>query len=526
MAGFAKTKNTSYSLWFSAGIFILSMIFTRFVFAGAPQEITYSNITANKLTISWLTEENETGYINYGITAALGNTVYDLRGSSYSGKNHYVDLAEDITSSTTIYYDIISGETTYDNNGSHYTVKTAPKLNPSLIYDIVHGQIFLPDGITPATGAIVFIKIRDNDGSGESGESALSSNLITNTSNGHWLQNLSNTRISSLDAFFTYSATGDNIIINVIGPNLETGSLIADTANDDPTDSIILTINTAPVLEWTGELNYIDKGLFPETGYSATDFTFRIKYKDADGNAPDEHKLYLDKNGDNDYSDAGEIINMQSAGDVDYVNGVIYTHTTKIPYSTNSTNYSYYFSFSDGKEYASGTITAAINAATAINKPDISPTLSINIDKTIWPLPQISAGSEHITDASQKVKVTHTGDGAQTYTLQITGEGQWFAASGKDGAGVNTFVLSGIFAETSKTDIDAAYFNELTSDDVITTAGVKATAANFGSNKTSKNGALVFPNEERNLWFEFKAPRTDTKGETQSIKVTVSAGIP
>lgn len=506
-------------------VFILSITFTRLVFAGTPQNVTHSDILSSKITISWLTETSETGYVNYGATPALGNTTYDQRGNSYSGKTHYVNLSG-LATNATIYYDIVSGGTTYNNNGSHYTANTALKLNPSLISDTIYGQIFLPDGTTYAEGAIVFLKISDNDGKGDSGESALSSDLITSTANGYWFFDLKNISTTSLNAFFSYSDSGDNIIIDVIGQNLETGSLIADTANGTPASPIILTINTAPMLEWTGESNYTDKGLFPETGYSATDFTFRIKYKDADGNAPAEHKLYLDKNGDNDYSDAGEIINMQSVCGVNYVTGVIYTHTTKIPYSTNSTNCSYYFSFSDGKKYASSTITTAISAATAINKPDISPTLSIDIDKTIWPLPQISAGSEHITDASQKVKVTHTGDGAQTYTLQITGEGQWLAASGKDDAGVNTFVLSGIFTETSKTDIDAAYFNELTSDDVITTAGVKATAANFGSNKTSKNGALVFPNEERNLWFEFKAPRTDTKGGTQSIKVTVSAGIP
>lgn len=504
--------------------FILSITFTRFVFAGEPQNVTHSNILSSKITISWITETSETGYVNYGTTATLGNTDYDQRGNSYSGKTHYVNL-NGLATNVTLYYDIVSGETTYDNNGNHYIVNTAPKLNPSLISDTVYGRVFMPDGTTYAEGTIAFLKIKDNDGNGDNGESALYSNLITSAANGNWFFDLKNIYTTSLNAFFSYSDSGDNIVINVIGPNLETGSLTVDTANDTPASPITLTANTAPALEWTGESNYIDKGLFPETGYGATDFIFRIKYKDADNDAPAEHKLYLDKNGDNDYSDAGEILDMSAAG-TDYINGVIYTHTTKIPYSANGINCSYYFSFSDGKVSASADNNEPVSAAGAVNKPDIRQTLSVTIDKTSWQLSEISAGSNHITDTAHKVKVTNAGDGTQTYSLQITNPGQWTASSTKD-AGMDTFSLSAVFTETSKTNVDTTYFNEIASDDVIPSTNTpKATITRFGSSKASENGALITPNGERNLWFEFQAPNKDTKGGEQSVEVTITAHIP
>ncbi|NCQ53219.1 MAG: hypothetical protein GW803_03920, partial [Caldiserica bacterium] len=50
--------------------------------------------------------------------------------------------------------------------------------------------------------------------------------------------------------------------------------------------NIYATVNNSPALDWTGETNYISDGLNPEVGNNLTDFMYRIKYTDADNDAP------------------------------------------------------------------------------------------------------------------------------------------------------------------------------------------------------------------------------------------------
>ncbi|MBD3264546.1 MAG: hypothetical protein GF375_05555, partial [Candidatus Omnitrophica bacterium] len=127
--------------------------------------------------------------------------------------------------------------------------------------------------------------------------------------------------------------------------------------------------SNAPTLSWTGETNYVSDGLDPETGCSSTPFEFRVEYTDSDNDAPSTIQLYLDKNGDNDYGDTGEVIDMSLASDAaaskrdgDYTNGEIFTVTTTIPYGPNTDNCSYYFAANDGIDDATGTPTTPINA--------------------------------------------------------------------------------------------------------------------------------------------------------------------
>ncbi|MFC1624616.1 putative Ig domain-containing protein, partial [Candidatus Omnitrophota bacterium] len=290
--------------------------------------------------------------------------------------------------------------------------------------------------------------------------------------------------------------------------------------------SVTVALNSEPVLEWTGEAGYVSDGLDPEIGNAVTNFIFKIKYIDLDGDAPTVYELYVDRNGDGDYVDASEVVNMTSSGS-DYVNGVIYTYTTTIPYSSGGANCAYYFRFSDGTDFATGNIAQAISSPTAINKPDISQTLNITIDRANWSLLDIQAGSMHVIDSLNKIQVTNSGDGVETYSLKIISEANWSAANDKDGADIDIFVLSAIFSGELETDIDATYFNESANDDVILVdTAQNASATTFGSDRTSQNGLLVPSTGVRNLWLEFKAPTKDTIGGEQSISVTINAEAP
>ena len=121
--------------------------------------------------------------------------------------------------------------------------------------------------------------------------------------------------------------------------------------------------NHAPVLDWTGEVNYIAAGLYPQSGDRNTNFVFRVKYTDADNQAPNTGypKVYI-KQGGADIS--GSPFSMNFVSSTTYIAGAIYTYTKNL---TPGTNYTYYFAAqdSDGAD-ASGTPMAEFDA------PDVS----------------------------------------------------------------------------------------------------------------------------------------------------------
>ncbi|MCJ7645962.1 T9SS type A sorting domain-containing protein, partial [bacterium] len=112
-------------------------------------------------------------------------------------------------------------------------------------------------------------------------------------------------------------------------------------------------INRAPTLSWTGEADYISDGLNPETGYSTTNFVYRVKYTDQDNEASASGypKVHIIKGG-------LEIIGSPfamgevDAGDTTYNDGKLYTY----PKSglEPGTDYTYYFEAED-VWYASAT---------------------------------------------------------------------------------------------------------------------------------------------------------------------------
>lgn len=320
---------------------------------------------------------------------------------------------------------------------------------------------------------------------------------------------------------------GDTITFFLNGNKLQNTGIWTEGGTVRVDFDTVGIINSLPVLEWIGEAGYDNSGVKPEIGYGDTDFVFKIKYIDIDGDSPSVYEIYLDKDGDGDYSDLGEVAQMEEIEGDDYRKGVIYMYTTKIPYSSESQNISYYFNFSDGKGFAAGNISKGINAETAINKPDISQTLSISIDKTSWELLGIKSGGEYILDNSNKILVTNKGDGNQTYSLKIVEEGDWSASSDKDGAGINKYVLNALFTGKDKTQIDASYFNEIENDDIVLFEEEgKASSTRFGSSQSPEKGNLVPHGAVRCLWFKFKAPKKDTIGRVQSIKISITAETP
>lgn len=228
------------SLW----LFLSSSIQT--VSAGPIiKDRVVTNVRDDRFTVSWITDVAATGTINYGTTAALGTTVNDDRGAGTTSTTHYVTIMG-LSASTLYYFDIVSGSTTDSNGGSHYTVTTGPTLSLS-IPDGVYGQVFKSDGVTPATGTIVYINVIDNDSAGSPGPSAPMSALVD--SFGYWNCNLGNARIVDLSGYFMYSASGgDNVrLVAKGGADGNTSPLLVDTSTDKPVSNLVLTLGPTAV---------------------------------------------------------------------------------------------------------------------------------------------------------------------------------------------------------------------------------------------------------------------------------------
>jgi predicted outer membrane repeat protein len=150
-----------------------------------------------------------------------------------------------------------------------------------------------------------------------------------------------------------------------------------------PTSDNIVSINYAPTLTWTGETNYVSDGVNPDSGESGSSFEFRIKYTDADNQAPTSIQVWVDEDDSGTY-DAGEKYDMTEvdSGDTTFTDGKLYTKTLNISSAGDDTlNYRFYAS--DGIDDATGipTSDSTISIVQTLLVPSVYPTIqdAINV---------------------------------------------------------------------------------------------------------------------------------------------------
>ena len=170
------------------------------------------------------------------------------------------------------------------------------------------------------------------------------------------------------------------------------------TATGSPTSSVDAPdiSNTSPNLYWTGEDNYGNSGLFPDTGNPSTTFVYRVKYTDADGDAPASGypKVHI-KKGSSEISGSPFTMNMANSNSPAI--GAIYTFSSggqAHPYAAG-TDYTYYFEAQD-----SNGATANRQPLTDIDAPDV-----IDTSSTTTPFVNTTDNAVIITPPSGQVKV-------------------------------------------------------------------------------------------------------------------------
>jgi hypothetical protein len=198
-----------------------------------PKNVKITNITDSSFTVSYSTDEQVIGSVNFGESANLGQVTRDDRDQKSGGftpvKLHNITI-RNLKPKTNYFFTITSGEKTFTNNNQPYQVSTAFPIteNPNQ-QEPITGNVLLPDG-SNAKEAIIFVTI-DN--------AQTISTLIK--SDGSYILPLNSLRTSDLNSYFKFS---DNIIkMLVIGEDDQASSVILSLDQINPVPSITLGKN-------------------------------------------------------------------------------------------------------------------------------------------------------------------------------------------------------------------------------------------------------------------------------------------
>ncbi|MBI4668220.1 MAG: hypothetical protein HY747_03385, partial [Elusimicrobia bacterium] len=127
---------------------------------------------------------------------------------------------------------------------------------------------------------------------------------------------------------------------------------------------ISTTTTHPPALAWTDETNYTADGLDPESGGTSASFVYRVKYTDADNDAPASGypKVHIKKGG-SEISGSPFAMTAVDAGDAVYSDGKLYTYSRTLAAGTDHT---YYFEAQDANSAA-----ATGAPLTQVDAPDV-----------------------------------------------------------------------------------------------------------------------------------------------------------
>jgi hypothetical protein len=197
-----------------------------------PKDVRITNVTDSSFTVSYSTDSQVPGSLNYGKDKSLGQTGLDDRdqqsGNLANYNIHNITLRS-LQSETQYFFTITSGQNNYLSGGDPFTVTTAASLSAPLEQTPMTGKITLPDGTAP-TEAIIYVTT----------DNAQVISTLTK-SDGSFILPLNSLRTSDLSSYY---ALPDNAIIKILalGDSLTSNVVLsASQANLIPT--IVLSDN-------------------------------------------------------------------------------------------------------------------------------------------------------------------------------------------------------------------------------------------------------------------------------------------
>lgn len=198
-----------------------------------PQEVRITNITGNSFSVSYITDDQIIGSINFGKDNNLGQAGLDDRdqqtGTLTPHKIHNITV-RNLTPGTKYYFDITSASQVYMNSGHYFEVTTGTDLaNAPPQQNPIAGKIVLPSGDSPKE-AIIYVTTNG---------AQVVSTLVK--SDGSYILPLNSLRSSDLSSYYNLSANADMQIL-VIGDGLNSNILL-NPAQTHPVPVITLSKN-------------------------------------------------------------------------------------------------------------------------------------------------------------------------------------------------------------------------------------------------------------------------------------------
>jgi hypothetical protein len=171
------------------------------------------NLTDTGFSVIWISEEKEEGYVKYGTSSStLSSEAVDERDSASSKGEYYVHMASTsrLLPQTKYFFEVVSGNDTYDNNGSKYTVTTSPTLSSPPPFDSASGDI---EGLPDHGEAVIVAYMEDKDGVGTEGKSSEMATIVDE--NARWILSIADVRSSDGTSYFEYTS-GDILKLDVV----------------------------------------------------------------------------------------------------------------------------------------------------------------------------------------------------------------------------------------------------------------------------------------------------------------------
>lgn len=161
-----------------------------------PQNVRITNITDSAFTVSYTTESQAPGSINYGKDTTLGQNALDDRdqpGGSLNDHEVHSITAKNLQPLTKYFFTITSGQQTYKTDGNDFEVTTGPILDgKSTQTASIEGNVITTEG-NPPKEAIIYL----------TSDNSQVVSAITDE-NGHYIFSLFQVRTSDLSTFYNF----------------------------------------------------------------------------------------------------------------------------------------------------------------------------------------------------------------------------------------------------------------------------------------------------------------------------------
>lgn len=204
---------------------------------GTIHRVYITDVRNSYFVVSWTTGSASTGSVHYGTaspTCTLSSTVNDTLNPALT-TTHYVTITS-LAANTPYCFDVISGTTTDNNGGLHYTITTGAVPGSLPQNRLIAGDVYAQGGSPGVANAIVYLQIQNVTGTSQRA-------TARTDANGHWTYNFGNLRTADNNDYFLWF-TGNPITITAQGGIAGTGQMIASVPSGAASVGSIILNNT------------------------------------------------------------------------------------------------------------------------------------------------------------------------------------------------------------------------------------------------------------------------------------------